>query len=175
MGGSMDWTQLLFSFKGRIQRLYWWVTSLVVGTVAGMLTSSLEFWAEQVGSGMINPETQEFEAVGPFEIGLGAIFILNIWINLAVSVKRLHDRNRTGWWIAALYLTLFLAIALGAATMMQPEGQREPLNGMAVTAVLAVSFLMIWMFIEIGFLKGTQGPNRFGPDPLGAPQSDAKI
>jgi uncharacterized membrane protein YhaH (DUF805 family) len=34
---------------------------------------------------------------------------------------------------------------------------------------------MIWLFVEIGFLKGTQGPNRFGPDPLGAPQSDAKL
>jgi len=171
----MDWTQLLFSFKGRIQRLYWWVTSLVVGTVAGMLTSSLEFWAKRVGSGMINPDTQEFEPVGPFAIGLGAIVILNMWINLAVSVKRLHDRNRTGWWIAVLYVVLSVAIVLGVVTLMQPEGQREPLNMLAVTAVVAVSYLMIWLFIEIGFLKGTQGPNRFGPDPLGAPQSDAAL
>ncbi|MBR0649753.1 DUF805 domain-containing protein [Roseomonas terrae] len=25
----------------------------------------------------------------------------------------------------------------------------------------------IWSFIELGFLRGTPGPNRFGPDPLG--------
>ena len=25
----------------------------------------------------------------------------------------------------------------------------------------------IWMFIYLGFLKGTEGENRFGPDPLG--------
>ena len=25
----------------------------------------------------------------------------------------------------------------------------------------------IWMFIYLGFLVGTDGPNRFGPDPLG--------
>ena len=24
----------------------------------------------------------------------------------------------------------------------------------------------LWMLIECGFLKGTDGPNRFGPDPL---------
>ena len=24
----------------------------------------------------------------------------------------------------------------------------------------------LWMLIELGFLKGTDGPNRFGPDPL---------
>ena len=175
MGRSIDWSGLLFSFKGRIPRLYWWIASLVVGTVAGMLTSSLEFWAEQVGSGWINPETQEFEATWPFASGLSLIVILNIWINFALSAKRLHDRNRTGWWIAAVYLAIIIAVLLGFATLMQPEGQRELLNTLAVTAVFAVSCLMIWMFIEIGFLKGTQGPNRFGPDPLGAPQADAKI
>ncbi|MFT3673398.1 DUF805 domain-containing protein [Aestuariivirga sp.] len=25
----------------------------------------------------------------------------------------------------------------------------------------------IWMLIELGFLRGTEGPNRFGPDPIG--------
>ena len=24
----------------------------------------------------------------------------------------------------------------------------------------------IWAFVELGFCKGTEGPNRFGPDPL---------
>jgi len=173
--GSMSWTQSLFGFKGRIQRLYWWIASLVVGTVAGMLTSSLEFWAKQAGSGMINPDTQEFEPIGPFAIGLGVIVSLNMWINLALGVKRLHDRDRTGWWIVVLYVVLIVAIFLGVVTLMQPEGQRQPLNTAAVIAVIAASYLMIWLFIEIGFLKGTQGPNRFGPDPLGQPQSDAKI
>lgn len=26
----------------------------------------------------------------------------------------------------------------------------------------------LWMLIECGFLRGTDGPNRFGPDPLAA-------
>ena len=25
----------------------------------------------------------------------------------------------------------------------------------------------IWTLIELGFIRGTSGPNRFGPDPLG--------
>jgi uncharacterized membrane protein YhaH (DUF805 family) len=171
----MDWMQLLFSFKGRIQRLYWWIASLVVGAVAAVLTSSLEFWAKRVGSGMINPDTQEFEPIGPFAIGLGLIVVLNMWINLALSVKRVHDRDRTGWWIAVLYLAIMVAVVLGMVTLMQPEGQRQGLNNVAVIAVIAASYLMIWLFVEIGFLKGTQGPNRFGPDPLGAPQRDARL
>jgi|SRR5882724_5317860 len=27
----------------------------------------------------------------------------------------------------------------------------------------------VWAFIELGFFRGTKGPNRFGPDPLAAP------
>ncbi len=30
----------------------------------------------------------------------------------------------------------------------------------------------LFMFIYLGFLKGTDGPNRFGPDPLGGGQHD---
>lgn len=29
-----------------------------------------------------------------------------------------------------------------------------------------VPIINIWAFIETGFLKGTEGPNQFGPDPL---------
>ena len=60
---------------------------------------------------------------------------------LAVTVRRLHDLDRTGWWI-------FLGLI--------------PLVGAII--------LLIWFCS-----KGTDGPNRFGPDPLGgvAPQMRA--
>jgi len=38
----MRLTELLFSFKGRIGRQYWWLTSLAVAFVAGMLNSLVE-------------------------------------------------------------------------------------------------------------------------------------
>lgn len=34
---------------------------------------------------------------------------------------------------------------------------------------------MLWLLFEIGFLRGTVGPNRFGDDPLGALQPDTKL
>ncbi len=37
------------------------------------------------------------------------------------------------------------------------------------TLILLVPVIgSLWMLIECGFLKGTDGPNRFGPDPLSA-------
>ena len=46
------------------------------------------------------------------------------------------------------------------------------LAGGASVAAFAIS---VWLFVEIGFLRGTQGPNRFGPDPLGAARADAQL
>jgi uncharacterized membrane protein YhaH (DUF805 family) len=36
-------------------------------------------------------------------------------------------------------------------------------GGILAITVVAIS---IWLIIQMGFLKGTSGPNRFGPDPL---------
>jgi uncharacterized membrane protein YhaH (DUF805 family) len=52
--------------------------------------------------------------------------------NLAVAVRRLHDTDRSGWWLLIALL---------------------PLIGLIV---LIVFFC----------IRGTPGPNRFGPDPL---------
>ena len=56
-----------------------------------------------------------------------------------------------------------------------PEEQaaiRYVIAGAAGLAALAIS---IWLFVEIGFLRGTPGPSRFGPDPLGARQADVNL
>ncbi len=29
-----------------------------------------------------------------------------------------------------------------------------------------IPLVSIWLVVELGFLRGTVGPNRFGPDPL---------
>jgi uncharacterized membrane protein YhaH (DUF805 family) len=59
------------------------------------------------------------------------------WVALAVGVKRCHDRDKSGWW-----LLLFGVVSL---------------TGIG----------LLWPFIELGCLDGTQGPNRFGPSPKG--------
>ena len=41
-------------------------------------------------------------------------------------------------------------------------------------AGLVVLVLFLWGFVEMAFLKGTSGYNRFGPDPLTPPRSKAQ-
>ncbi len=78
----MDYKTMLFSFEGRINRKPYWmfflamiVVNIIVAVVAGMLGDTL---------GMI--------ILIPFIIVL-------IWAGLAVSVKRWHDRDKSGWWV----------------------------------------------------------------------------
>jgi uncharacterized membrane protein YhaH (DUF805 family) len=52
---------------------------------------------------------------------------------LAVSVRRLHDLDRTGWWLLLIF------------------------------TVIGIIVLLVW-----DCMRGTVGPNRFGPDPWAA-------
>jgi len=64
------------------------------------------------------------------------VYAVALWPGLALTVKRWHDRDRTAWW----FLTWLIPY---------------------------VQFLfMLWMTIEIWFLRGTAGSNRFGADPV---------
>ena len=171
----MPLTDLLFSFKGRIQRLYWWVTTIAVGAAAGAATTILNVAAKSAGQVEINPDTQFVEPTGIFGAAVAAVGLANMWINFALSVKRLHDRDRTGWWLLVQTLLLVLTVFLVVLAIAMPEEQRSAWWAIAAPVGIAAFVISIWLFVEIGFLKGTQGPNRYGPDPLGASQADAKL
>jgi uncharacterized membrane protein YhaH (DUF805 family) len=104
----------------------------------------------------------------PLGVLLSVVGVLNLWINYALAAKRLQDRNRSGWWLLAPTVTLLIAIAFAFVTL--PEHQREPWNTIGIILVFATVALGLWLVLEIGFLRGTQGPNLFGSDPL-APAS----
>jgi uncharacterized membrane protein YhaH (DUF805 family) len=95
------------------------------------------------------------------------VAIAMIWINLATMAKRLHDRNRSGWWaipifilsrLSYVYYGLFFGLAFGVDISVAREL-------LLVMPVVAMSVLQTWVFIELVFLIGTDGPNRYGPDP----------
>lgn len=51
----MSLTELLFSFKGRINRKPWWLASLGAGFTASLLTAILEAAARSSGEAIVNP------------------------------------------------------------------------------------------------------------------------
>jgi uncharacterized membrane protein YhaH (DUF805 family) len=113
---SMGW--LLFSFTGRATRSQYWIAALC------MLPLTMIGWVA------ILSENQTLTLLYlPFGLAAG-------YCGLAVAAKRLHDRDRSAWWLAAAMI---------------------PLAGI---------FIALWLLVEMWFLRGTVWPNRFGPDPL---------
>lgn len=121
----------------------------------------------RAGSGL-GPEVffQEIGTAGLVLLALAALWGLFTFIpNLAVTIRRLHDSNRTGWWVLAPlapYVLLVLGVGMSAAVPdLAPVG--AILGIVSLLALLGFAVLLL-VFM---FLDGTPGPNRFGPNPKG--------
>ena len=171
----MGLTDLLFSFKGRINRKPWWLATIAVGLTASVITAIIEVIARTSGQTAIDPVTNQVEPTGLLGMLVGLVGLVNMWIAFALSAKRLHDRDRTGWWLIWQLLILILAVILVVVAIAVPQEQGAVWYALAGAACLAAFVVSVWLFVQIGFLRGTQGPNRFGPDPLGAARADAQL
>jgi uncharacterized membrane protein YhaH (DUF805 family) len=73
-----------------------------------------------------------------------------------VGIKRLHDRNKSGWWLLLFYLL---------SGVLDVVGMTGKLPLLFELGSVAIS---IWALVELGCLRGTAGTNEYGPDPLAA-------
>jgi uncharacterized membrane protein YhaH (DUF805 family) len=173
-------------FSGRSRRMEYWmwqVFKLIVGTIFMILFFALFGAVFATIAGAKDPSqldpNQMIAAGGGMMILclIYMIFALGILIpDIAVAVRRLHDTNRTGWWILAPVVPYLIGIVAMAATAgvavgMQPGDQVG--TGLLATAgiiglvsMLATLALALTLLIFF-FIDGTPGPNRYGPDPKG--------
>ena len=156
-------------FQGRIGRKTFWLGYILPLFAASILASILDAALGLAPMGDARPA--EGAEVGP--IG-GLVSLLSIWPSLAGAIKRLHDRDRSGWWIGGFYLlaAAVAAAALFTATLGMSHGGGGAAAVTLVGAVLLIGY-GLWLIVETGFLRGTPGPNRYGPDPLGGPGGPA--
>jgi len=97
---------------------------------------------------------------------LGLVYFALFIPMLAVGVRRLHDTNRSGWWLLAPAVPYAIGVALIFPALMRGGGAANPFLsfGPAMIFMLIGFVLAIAIFI-FTLLPGTKGPNRFGPDP----------
>jgi uncharacterized membrane protein YhaH (DUF805 family) len=151
MERQMNWGNLLFSYEGRINRAKFWLAVLVY-FVASIV-------AAIVGLGIS-------DAVG--QLLINGVSLVAFVSGIFVAIKRLHDRDRSGWWLLLFYIapSVLLAIGIIWAVAAIVAGSSGGIGWLIILAGFAVG---IWGFVELGCLRGTIGPNQYGPDPLMLP------
>ena len=137
----MDWKHLLFSFEGRVNRAKYWLVALV--TIGVSIAIAFLLIAVALNS------------IAGFSV-LALLILIPTYVGVVVGVKRLHDRNKSGWWLLLYYLVPGILTGIAGDSY---EGTNLALNvvGHAIS---------LWALIDLGFLRGTAGPNDYGPDPL---------
>jgi uncharacterized membrane protein YhaH (DUF805 family) len=83
--------QILFSFRGRINRSTYWISSLSI-----FIIMLLSFYFVSL--------FDENEAI--FGVFATFIYIPLIWISSAVQIKRWHDRDKSGWFVLVNFIPI---------------------------------------------------------------------
>lgn len=151
----MIWFNLFFSAQGRIARVQFWAGLGVL--VAFQLFVQLPI----MHAAGIEPDKMQ-PPVWFRNLSL-LLDLICAWPLFAILIKRQHDRDQKGELAWAMVSLLLLFSTLEALGLTQ-EGLTTTLTGYLVgLPLLGVIAIVV---IELGCRRGTQGRNRFGPDPL---------
>jgi len=136
----------LFSFRGRASRITYWRVQLAASAVIAVL------WVTTI-----------FLAMGAGDIAaIPLLLLLPVLVAaLAVTVRRLHDRDKSAWWLLAFWAAPATCFVVASGLTEQTGVGGTP----AMAAALAGLVFEFWALVEIGLLSGAKGPNRFGPAP----------
>jgi uncharacterized membrane protein YhaH (DUF805 family) len=157
----MGLARVLFSFHGRINRLQYWTGNTVVSLLGGLAFGGAVF---NISSGLMNKSANPLQFALPILV-LIVVLAVALWCGLALQVKRLHDRGRSGYIalapsavMTALGVTVITNIAAGA-----PPGE---VAASVQPFLIAMSLLNLFLFVDLGCLESVSGPNKYD-DPGG--------
>ncbi len=98
----------------------------------------------------------------PFTIVVSIISIVwGLFIiipSIAITVRRLHDTNRSGWW----YLLSLAAACLLCASILLFVTNNDGPTAIVSLLLGIVGYITFFVFLV---LPGTKGENDYGPDP----------
>jgi uncharacterized membrane protein YhaH (DUF805 family) len=100
--------RVLLDPRGRINRRGWWIWGLALPLGVGLLLHAL------LGIARISEQTTEH-----------VVNLVLLWPTLAVSIKRWHDRDKSGWWVLIVLVPVVGWIAAIIANGCLP-GTRGP-------------------------------------------------
>jgi len=170
----MDWTWYLFRFDGRIDRAKLWLAvpvllglMMALGTVIAAIHilfsggTAFHFGASDLFK-LVDPDAWRALTWADLPRLLIKLFgtSLVMWVYFAISIKRLHDRDKSGWWMVPFF---------AAPGLYNQFADRLPDSHADLPLAIAAFGVGVWGFIEMYCLNGSRNTNRFGADPLTPP------
>jgi uncharacterized membrane protein YhaH (DUF805 family) len=159
MNGYLSAMRRYFEFSGRSSRSEFWFFILflfILSIVASVLDAMLFGDA----------------GVGGVALLSSIVSIVHFIPSLSVSVRRLHDIDRSGWWILLGLVPLLIGAVLFGGSLFMMAGATDPtlgtmggIAGMGLSVFVVIILEIVALIILIVFYctRGTPGPNRFGP------------
>lgn len=153
-------------FRGRARRKEYWMFVLVNVSISVILFG---------GDVLIRGGLERAMAAS---IGLSGAYGLAVLLpSVAVQVRRLHDLDRTGWWMLMVLVPQGVGWLVGLLRLVDSRdtfGLSDPQHPVLMVAGILIMAGGLILFIFF-CMKGTSGSNRYGPDPLGAEDDDADV
>ena len=145
--------ELFTTTDGRIGRGKWWIGVIIMLVVAIIVQLILAIFL-------------------PLPLVSLLVMLLLIYPACCLYLKRLHDRDKGAMpWLAIFMVpgvlySLAYALGIGFDTI-DIGGQAVPApNALGMVLGAAAFIVGLWALVEMGFLKGTNGANQYGEDPI---------
>ncbi|MBQ9217090.1 MAG: DUF805 domain-containing protein [Muribaculaceae bacterium] len=148
-------------FTGRARRSEFWnwaLAHLIVSVIFSFLATFLTLGFYESIDEPMNP------LKSPSNITSAILGLALFLPNLGVTVRRLHDTGRSGWWAVA---PLLLYVPLAWVVVVMGNGDSNMFLGilavMGVVALLAIAYsivMIVWLVQD-----SDPKPNQYGPSP----------
>ena len=168
----MDTKSFLFGFEGRINRARYWLATLMIlaSMIFSLLMLTLICIRHNISTGPLSINLAGISASIKFTHDDApaalfpriAILVMTLgfgWCYAVTSIRRLHDRNKSGWWIVPYLIVPGLYGHFG-----EWLGDSWP----AALLDYATFIASLWGLIEMAWLRGySAAPTGLGPDLAG--------
>ena len=173
----MDWKWFYTSLDGRIGRKQFWIGAILLG-IAGLIVGYIIMAIFGVGMmnfiSAANSDTSTADMMALMTRSAWAnlvVYLLMLYPAAAMMIKRRHDRGNSGldvWIYLGIAVLMILVQALGVGYAVSEVAGIEmvtPSGWMSIIGAL-VGIFALYLLVVCGFLKGNEGDNAYGADPL---------
>lgn len=148
----MGFVRLFLGFEGRLSRAEFLIMGLLLAVLEQLTTllatAVIDSRSPGSGGGLAD--------FGLADVVNGAVMLLFLWPTLAMTAKRYHDLDKSGWWSLLMAAPIVLG-TIGVISWMQDAKD----TGLVFCGAAVVAF--IWPIIELGTFHGSPGDNSYGP------------